>query len=111
MMLMAYMCAAGGWGLDFIAPPIVMTIMIAAAKRPSAFLVTQLRNGSAIEGRLVRGRRKRGWLTESQLNPSRNRSPHRFLQLFERPRVDLARAPARDVVVLAEILQRHRIVD
>ena len=43
VMLMAYMAAAGGWGLYFIAPPIVLTIMAATSKRRAAALTAQLK--------------------------------------------------------------------
>ena len=43
VMLMAYLAAAGGWGLYFIAPPIVLTVMMATAKRRSTSLGVQLK--------------------------------------------------------------------
>lgn len=43
VMLMAYLAAAGGWGLYFIAPPIVMTVMAATSKRRAASLHSQLK--------------------------------------------------------------------
>lgn len=43
VMLMAYMAAAGGWGLYFIAPPIVLTIMAATTKRRASVLHAQLK--------------------------------------------------------------------
>jgi len=43
VMLMAYLAAAGGWGLYFIAPPIVLTVMAATSKRRAASLHSQLK--------------------------------------------------------------------
>jgi hypothetical protein len=43
VMLMAYLAAAGGWGLYFIAPPIVLTVMAATSKRRAASLHAQLK--------------------------------------------------------------------
>jgi hypothetical protein len=43
VMLMAYTAAAAGWGLYFIAPPVVLTILVATAKRRSATLGSQLK--------------------------------------------------------------------
>lgn len=43
VMLMAYLAAAGGWGLYFVAPPIVMTVMAATSKRRAASLHSQLK--------------------------------------------------------------------
>lgn len=43
VMLMAYLAAAAGWGLYFIAPPIVLTILVATARRRSTNLGAQLK--------------------------------------------------------------------
>jgi hypothetical protein len=43
VMLIAYLAAAGGWALYFIAPPIVLTIMAATTKRRAGSLHTQLK--------------------------------------------------------------------
>ena len=43
VMLMSYLAAAGGWGLYFIAPPIVLTIMAATSKRRAHGLHAQLK--------------------------------------------------------------------
>jgi hypothetical protein len=43
VMLMAYLAAAAGWGLYFMMPPVVMTIMAATSKRRAANLHAQLK--------------------------------------------------------------------
>ncbi len=43
VMLMAYLAAAAGWGLYFMMPPIVMTLMAATSKRRAASLHAQLK--------------------------------------------------------------------
>jgi hypothetical protein len=43
VMLMAYLAAAAGWALYFIAPPIVLTVMAATSKRRAASLHAQLK--------------------------------------------------------------------
>ncbi len=43
VMLMAYMAAAAGWGLYFLAPPIVLTVMAATSKRRASSLHSQLK--------------------------------------------------------------------
>jgi len=43
VMLMAYVAAAAGWALYWVAPPIVMTIMAATSKRRATSLHAQLK--------------------------------------------------------------------
>jgi hypothetical protein len=43
VMLLAYLAAACGWALYFIAPPIVLTIMAATSKRRAGILHAQLK--------------------------------------------------------------------
>ncbi len=43
VMLMAYLAAAAGWALYFIAPPIVLTVMAATSKRRASSLHSQLK--------------------------------------------------------------------
>jgi len=56
VMLMAYLAAAGGWGLYFIAPPIVLTVMAATSKRRAASLHTQLKKLEEEWGNEVRSK-------------------------------------------------------
>jgi hypothetical protein len=56
VMLMAYLAAAAGWALYFIAPPIVLTIMAATSKRRGNSLHSQLKKieeewGSEVQSR------------------------------------------------------------
>ena len=60
VMLMAYMAAACGWALYFIAPPIVMTVMAATTKRRASVLHSQLKKleeewGSEVQSKIALG--------------------------------------------------------
>lgn len=56
VMLMAYVAAAGGWALYFIAPPIVMTVMAATSKRRASSLHSQLKKLEEEWGNEVRSK-------------------------------------------------------